>query len=121
MRRRHTFAMLNLYPYNNGHLMVVPYQHVNSLERLAPKELLALMQHARDCQKILKKILKPHGFNIGLNEGRAAGAGFKDHIHLHIVPRWNGDTNYMPILAESKVISQSLNSLYQKILNAHAR
>ena len=119
MRRRYSFAMLNLYPYNNGHSMIVPYRHVKTLEALTQKEIVSLMTHVRDCKKILSRLLTPHGFNIGLNEGRVAGAGFKDHIHVHIVPRWNGDTNYMPILSGSKVISESLDALYRKI--AHAR
>ncbi|MFH1858029.1 MAG: HIT domain-containing protein [Candidatus Omnitrophota bacterium] len=118
MRRRYTFAMLNLYPYNNGHIMVVPYRHVKSLQALTQKELSALVQHLRDCEKLLREVLKPHGFNIGLNVGRAAGAGFENHIHFHIVPRWNGDTNYMPVLSGVKIISESLNTFYQKVHDA---
>lgn len=122
MRRRHSFAMLNLYPYNNGHIMVVPYRHVKKMEDLGPEEISSLMSHAQECVKRLRILLRPDGFNIGLNEGRVAGAGFKDHLHLHIVPRWNGDTNYMPVLSKTKVISESLESLYRKIVNhAHAR
>lgn len=121
MRRRHSFAMLNLYPYNNGHVMVVPYRHVRSFESLSRNEIAALLGHVQDCQKMLRKVLKPNGFNIGLNEGRAAGSGYKDHIHIHVVPRWDGDTNFMPVLSQSKVISQSLSSLYRKISHAHAR
>lgn len=112
--------MLNLYPYNNGHVMIVPYRHVKRVEDLTKQELSALMTHVRDCKKILEVLLKPHGYNIGLNEGRVAGAGFKDHIHLHIVPRWNGDTNYMPVLSKTKVISESLAALYQKITHVNA-
>lgn len=118
MRRRHSFAMLNLYPYNNGHVMIVPYRHVKSLARLREEEMFSLMAHVRDCTEMLRTLLQPHGFNIGLNEGRVAGAGFKDHVHLHIVPRWEGDTNYMPILSHTKVISESLESLYRKIAHA---
>ena len=119
MRRRYSFAMLNLYPYNNGHVMVVPYRHVKTLESLKKQELSSLMTHVQECEKILRKLLNPDGFNLGLNEGRVAGAGFKDHIHVHIVPRWNGDTNYMPVLSQTKVISESLEALYRKIIHAN--
>ena len=120
MRRRHSFAILNLYPYNNGHIMVVPYRHVKKIEDLTPGEVSSLMKHVQECVKLLRKLLRPEGFNIGSNEGRVAGAGVKDHLHLHIVPRWNGDTNYMPVLSKTKVISESLESLYWKIIDAHA-
>ncbi len=121
MRRRHTFAMLNLYPYNNGHVMIVPYRHVKALEALRPTELSALIRHIRDVKKVLTKVLKPHGFNIGLNEGRAGGAGYKDHIHFHLVPRWKGDTNYMPVVSGAKVMSESLEALYQKVRHVDPR
>ncbi len=121
MRRRHSFAMLNIYPYNNGHTLVVPYRHVKTLQSLTQREMAALMTHVQECQKLLKKILHPDGFNVGLNEGRVAGAGFKDHIHLHIVPRWSGDTNYMPVLTGTKVISESLEMLYRKLTHAQSR
>jgi len=121
MRRRHSFAMLNLYPYNNGHVMVAPNRHLKDLDQLRPKELAALMVHVRDCKKLLKRLLKPHGFNIGINEGRVAGAGFKNHLHVHIVPRWNGDTNYMPVLTDTKVMSVSLEEFYKKLTDAHTR
>lgn len=121
MRRRYSFAMLNIYPYNNGHAMVVPYRHVKTLQSLTQREMTALIVHVQECQKLLKKILRPDGFNIGMNEGRVAGAGFKDHIHLHIVPRWNGDTNYMPVLTGTKVISESLEMLYRKLNHAQSR
>ncbi len=120
-RRRDSFAMLNLYPYNNGHLLVAPYRHVGSLERLAPKDVSALLTHVQSCQKLLRKLLKPEGFNIGINEGRVAGAGFKDHLHIHIVPRWNGDTNFMPVFSETKVISESLSEIYRRLKNADTR
>lgn len=121
MRRRPSFAMLNIYPYNNGHTLVVPYRHVKTLQSLTQREMAALMTHVQECQKLLKKILHPDGFNVGLNEGRVAGAGFKDHIHLHIVPRWSGDTNYMPVLTGTKVISESLEMLYRKLTHAQSR
>ena len=121
MRRRHSYAMLNLYPYNNGHVMVAPYRHVKRLENLTKQEASALILHVQVCEALLRKLLKPDGFNIGLNEGRVAGAGFKDHIHVHVVPRWRGDTNYMPVLTGTKVISESLEELYHKLTNAHTR
>ncbi|MBI4436952.1 MAG: HIT domain-containing protein [Candidatus Omnitrophica bacterium] len=121
MRRSHSFAMLNLYPYNNGHVMVAPYRHVKRLEDLTKEEASALVLHVQECEALLRKLLRPAGFNIGLNEGRIAGAGFKDHIHVHIVPRWGGDTNYMPVLSETKVISESLEAMYRQLTNAHTR
>ena len=119
-KRRHTFAMLNLYPYNNGHILVAPHRHIRTLEALTPQELSALIIHLQDSKKILKRLLKPHGFNIGLNEGQAAGAGFENHIHFHLVPRWNGDTNYMPVFSRTKVISESLDALYEKMIHVDA-
>ncbi len=105
--------MLNLYPYNNGHVMVAPYRHVKSLELLSDEELLDMIRLINKTKVAIDKILKPHGFNIGLNIGKAAGAGFAGHVHAHIVPRWTGDTNFMPATAGAKVISESLDSLYE--------
>jgi len=121
MRRRYSYAMLNLYPYNNGHVMVAPYRHVKCLEALTRSEAHALILHVQGCEVLLRKLLKPDGFNIGLNEGRVAGAGFKDHIHVHVVPRWEGDTNYMPVLTGTKVISESLEEMYHQLTHAHTR
>lgn len=109
-RGRFTFTLLNLFPYNNGHLMVTPYRHVAQMGDLRQEEWLDLFQVADDAMARLKKVLKPHGFNLGINFGRAAGAGIPDHLHLHIVPRWTGDTNFMPICADTKVVSQSLRA-----------
>jgi ATP adenylyltransferase len=110
-RGKYCFSMLNIYPYNNGHLMVAPYRHVPDLLDLREEEIVEMMQMLRELEAKLKKLLKPDGFNIGINIGRAAGAGFEGHIH--IVPRWNGDTNFMPVLSDTKVISQSLEELYK--------
>ena len=112
VRRRPAFAMLNLYPYNAGHLMVAPTRHVNALEALRPGEWTAMLRISQRVIRQLRRTLHPDGFNVGLNLGRAAGAGVPGHLHLHIVPRWNGDTNFMPILGGTKVISQSLEELY---------
>jgi Diadenosine tetraphosphate (Ap4A) hydrolase and other HIT family hydrolases len=94
--------------------MVAPLRHVNDLSKLSEAETLDLLRNLKEVKAILSKILKPQGFNIGLNIGRVSGAGFPGHIHIHIVPRWNGDTNFMPIVSKTKVLSQSLNELYKK-------
>ena len=109
----HSFSMLNLYPYNNGHVMVAPYRHVSSLELLTDIELADVMKLVNKTKTDIDKKLKPHGYNIGLNVGRVAGAGFPGHVHIHIVPRWNGDTNFMPITAGTKVVSESLDAMYK--------
>ena len=104
--------MLNLYPYNNGHLMVAPKKHVSTIELLNSDELMDLMETVQKMKCLLDKVLKPEGYNIGMNIGRVSGAGFDKHLHVHIVPRWNGDNNFMPTLAATKIISQSLEALY---------
>ena len=111
-RGRRAFAMLNLYPYNNGHVMIVPSRHVGELERLTPGEWTAMLRLARRVMRRLRATLHPHGFNLGINLGRVAGAGIPGHLHLHLVPRWNGDTNFMPITGQTKVMSQALDELY---------
>jgi ATP adenylyltransferase len=115
-RREHAFAVLNRYPYNNGHTLIVPAAHKGNMEDLADEEMLALMQLSRDVIALFKRFFRPDGFNVGLNFGRSAGAGLPEHLHLHIVPRWTGDTNFMPVLGETKVIPQSLEDLYDRIL-----
>ena len=111
-RGRAVFAILNLYPYNNGHFMIAPYRHVGRFERLSDAEWLEMLRLGRTLMGRLRARLRPHGFNIGTNLGKIAGAGIPGHLHLHIVPRWNGDTNFMPILGRTKIISQSLDALY---------
>ncbi len=111
-RSKHAFSVLNIYPYNNGHVMVAPYRHVKNLEDLRDEELLDLMGLVIRTKKDLDKFLKPNGYNIGLNIGKAGGAGF-GHLHVHVVPRWRGDTNFMPALTDTKVIMQSLDELYR--------
>ena len=111
-RGRRVFALLNLYPYNNGHFMVAPYRHVGALEALKEPEWSELLTVGRRLMRRLTRALHPQGFNLGLNLGRAAGAGIPRHLHLHVVPRWNGDMNFFPIMSHAKVISQSLDEMY---------
>lgn len=112
------YIILNAYPYSNGHLMVVPYQHTASLDCFSDREMLEVMQLTRLSVKLLRCAFKPDGFNLGVNMGRAAGAGIADHIHWHIVPRWNGDTNFMPVLADVRVIPESLQVVHQRLREA---
>ncbi|HID87328.1 MAG TPA: HIT domain-containing protein [Anaerolineae bacterium] len=114
-RGQTSYILLNLYPYSNGHLMVAPYQHVASLEDLEPEILTELMLLVNLSLRVLRRALKPHGFNVGVNIGKAAGAGFVDHVHIHIVPRWQGDTNFMPILAETRIIPELLDETYERL------
>ena len=109
------FVILNAFPYNNGHLMVVPYRHVPSLLDLTNDELAGMMKVTQIAEGVLREVLKPHGFNIGINLGRCAGAGIEEHIHIHIVPRWNGDTNFMPVIGETKVLPELLSQTYEKL------
>ncbi len=89
---------MNLYPYNPGHLMIAPYRHLDDLGKLAPDEQVELIEEAARSTKVLRETMNPDGFNLGMNQGKVAGAGIEDHLHLHVVPRWNGDTNFMPIV-----------------------
>ncbi|HID11997.1 MAG TPA: HIT domain-containing protein [Candidatus Latescibacteria bacterium] len=109
------FVIMNKFPYNNGHLMVAPYRHTADLAELSPKEREELMALAGMGVTVLQQVLSAHGFNIGMNLGRVAGAGIDQHLHLHIVPRWSGDTNFMPVLGEVKVISEALEETYRKL------
>ena len=109
------FIILNIYPYNSGHLMIAPYHHVASLEELTDEELGEHFRIVSRSVKVLKQVLKPDGFNIGINMGRIAGAGIDKHIHTHIVPRWQGDTNFMPVIADTKVINEALSETYKKL------
>ena len=114
-----TFTMLNLYPYNNGHLMVVPYEHKSDFQLLTDDENAEVMEKLQLAVKALKMTMNPEGFNLGANFGKASGAGIDDHIHFHVVPRWNGDTNFMPALGEVKVISQDLLLTKEKLIKAY--
>lgn len=111
-----TLTLLNKFPYNNGHVLVTPQRHVGHIHDLTPEEHLELMTEVTRMTDLLKKIMNPDGFNIGLNLGRVAGAGLPGHLHWHIVPRWNGDTNFMPVFADVKVIPQSLEALWEELV-----
>ena len=113
-----TALMLNRYPYVNGHLLVLPYVHVGDLSDLDDHTLAEMMLLTRKGIRVLRAALRPHGFNVGVNMGEAAGAGIQDHVHIHIVPRWHNDTNFMPVLGEVRVIPQSLDESYQELLAA---
>jgi ATP adenylyltransferase len=115
-----TITILNLYPYNNGHLMIVPKRHTNDFTGLIISEISETFQKLQLAEKALIKVLNPLGFNIGANIGRIAGAGIEDHIHFHIVPRWNGDSNFMPVIGDVKVISQDLLETKTKLLEAYS-
>lgn len=109
-----SFIIMNRYPYSNGHLMAVPYRHINNMSELDHKERLELMNLTTKCIEILK-VMNPDGFNIGMNLGTAGGAGIDDHLHFHIVPRWNGDTNFMPLIADVKVMPEYLEDTYETL------
>ena len=114
-RSKLTFCIINRFPYNNGHLLIAPNRHVGDVAKLTEKEMTAIMRDTARAQKLLAKVMNPHGFNWGLNVGRAAGAGLVDHLHMHIVPRWQGDTNFMPVFADVKVVPQALEDLCEKL------
>lgn len=116
-QKKHTFVMMNKFPYNNGHLMVVPKRHCLDFEQLDDNELNELSYFLKASTQVLKTALCPHGFNLGMNMGQVGGAG-EEHIHFHVVPRWDGDTNFMPIIGETKVLPQYLGKTYQKLHSA---
>jgi ATP adenylyltransferase len=111
-RGEHCFVIMNAYPYATGHLMVVPYAHLDRLTDLTPAATIEMMDLARTAQGVLSGAMSPHGFNLGMNQGSAAGAGIEDHLHLHLVPRWSGDTNFMPVTGDVRVMPQSLEETY---------
>lgn len=111
VRDRSCYALLNTYPYNGGHLMVVPYKQTADLNDLTEEEMSDLWKLTRRCKNALTKLMKPDGFNIGINLGKVAGAGIIEHLHIHVVPRWLGDTNFMPVLANTTVVPQALSEL----------
>ncbi len=114
-RDQHNFIIMNAFPYNPGHLMVAPYRHIADLQDLTEKEAKEHFDIVKKGLRLLKEVMKPAGFNIGLNVGKVAGAGIAEHLHTHIVPRWQGDTNFMPVLSDTKVMSEGLSALYQKL------
>jgi len=127
-RGKHSYVIMNLYPYNTGHVMVVPYRHVPDIVDLNEEELKEISFFIKISLKAIREVYKPHGFNIGVNLGRVAGAGIEEHVHVHIVPRWNGDTNFMPVIAGVKVVSQDvaesyrmLRPVFERLLSQEAR
>jgi len=114
-RSRHAFVLMNPYPYNNGHLMVLPKKHMPGLEGLEDEVLLDLMRTTRFCIDSLREAMRPEGFNMGINLGRVAGAGLADHLHLHIVPRWAGDASFMTVVGEVRVIPDHITSTYDSL------
>jgi len=117
-RGKETFLLMNRFPYTVGHLMAVPYRKVAALADLTQGEQLELWEQAALAQKLLRKVVQAEGFNVGLNLGKAAGAGVADHLHLHIVPRWEGDNNFMPVLGNVRVMAEALDALYAKLVEA---
>lgn len=115
------FVVMNRYPYNSGHLLIAPYRHSGELPNLSLTERTEIMETINTACEVLTELYKPHGINIGANIGRAAGAGVPGHLHFHLVPRWNGDTNFMPLIAEVKVVSESIQTAYQQIADCFKR
>jgi ATP adenylyltransferase len=119
-RARRNFVILNRFPYTNGHVMVVPIEHVSTLVSLQDETLVEMMRLARDAEKHLRELYRPDGLNVGLNIGRSAGAGIADHIHMHVLPRWMGDTNFMTVAGETRVLPETLDVTWEKLRGAFA-
>ena len=117
-RGERCFVILNLFPYTNGHLMVAPYDHLGRIQDLTPATVAEMMGLVQQAMSRLEDVYDPHGYNVGFNQGRVAGAGFEHHIHLHVVPRWGGDTNFMPVIADTKVMPQTLEQSYEALKGA---
>lgn len=120
-KTKHSIAILNIFPYNNGHIMVSPRRHIKDISSLRDGEILDLIKAVDKAKKLLDKVLKPQGYNIGINLSPVAGSGIPNHLHIHIVPRWTSDTNFMPVLNNAKIISQSLNELQKQLKDAESR
>ena len=114
-RGEHSFVLLNAYPYNTGHLMVAPIQHVGDLEEVQPAARSEMMELVTRSSGVIRTAMGAHGFNIGINMGSAAGAGIPGHLHMHVVPRWNGDTNFMPVVGDTKVLPEMIADTYSKL------
>ncbi|MDQ2675647.1 MAG: HIT domain-containing protein [Actinomycetota bacterium] len=114
-RGERCFVLLNLYPYTNGHLMIAPFEHVGRIQDIAPETTAEMMALSQRAIAVLQEKYEPHGFNVGFNQGRVAGAGVEHHIHMHVVPRWGGDTNFMPVLADTRVMPQTLEQTYEAL------
>ena len=119
-RGEHNLVILNRYPYTSGHVMVVPYAHVATLGELSDEALVELIRLARECEKHLRAAYRPDGLNLGINEGKSAGAGIAAHLHLHVLPRWSGDTNFMTVVGETRVVPESLDVSWEKLHAAFA-
>lgn len=119
-RSTFSFIIMNLYPYTNGHLMVIPYRHTSALDDLDDAELLDFMQTLRLARRCLELAFSPQGFNIGMNLGHAAGAGVEEHLHFHVVPRWHGDTNFMTVTADLRVIPEAMQATYDNLATVFA-
>ena len=117
-RGERCFVILNLFPYTNGHLMVAPYEHVGRIQDLPAETVAETMGLAQRAMSRLEEVYDPHGYNVGFNQGRVAGAGVEHHIHMHVVPRWGGDTNFMPVIADTKVMPQTLEQSYAALKGA---
>jgi ATP adenylyltransferase len=117
-KTKKSICLLNIYPYNNGHLLVAPLRHVADIDLLEEEEVVDIFKSLKRARRLLQRVLKPQGYNLGLNLGRLAGAGITGHLHLHIVPRWAGDNNFMPVIGNTKIISQSLEELSKHLKNA---
>ena len=115
LRGQTSFVMLNTFPYNNGHVMIVPYRHISSVEQMNSEESVEMMGLTKRMVALLREVMQPEGFNIGMNLGKSAGAGIESHIHLHVVPRWVGDYNFMPVVSDTKVIPEALDETYRKL------
>ncbi len=115
LRGKNNFVIMNKYPYNNGHLMVVPNRHTSEFDSLSDPEKLEMMNLVSESMNVLKKTVNPDGFNVGLNIGKIAGAGIDDHLHFHIVPRWVADTNFMPVVGQTKIISEDLGETWERL------
>jgi ATP adenylyltransferase len=118
-RGQRSFVIMNKFPYNNGHLMVAPIRHTGDFGSLTADEIGEVFSFVQVFVNVFHRVMDPHGFNIGLNLGRTAGAGVEDHLHVHVVPRWDGDTNFMPVIGEIKVISEHIQSTYDRLLEAY--
>ena len=117
-RGERCFVILNKYPYTNGHLMVAPYEHTGALQELGAETIAEMMSLAQRAMSALESSYSPHGYNVGFNQGRVAGAGVEHHIHMHVVPRWGGDTNFMPVLGDTRVMNQTLEDSFETVRKA---
>ena len=115
-RGEYCYVIMNIFPYNNGHIMVLPYSHISGFEELCDEAAAELTHLVRRFIRVLRKAMSPQGFNTGMNLGEVAGAGIASHLHMHVVPRWQGDSNFMPVVGETKVISEALDQTYQKLI-----